>query len=394
MSHAKPASLLLAALLLTLGTAACGGAEDPDPGGDAGVDAGVDAGTDAGGDGGTGDGGTEPEEDDPTQPADITWDFGPPISVPQETWSYVAFPEARCGNGTETGIAVNLSSRSDNVLIFMAGGGACWDALTCFVLETATHMQDTMDGPAIIPETDGLGRIFDRQSPENPFRDASYIYIPYCTGDVYAGTNVLTYPNDGQGRQVHHVGGTNMRAFLKRLVPTFPDAERVWLTGASAGGYGATINWWLAQDAFGDVRVDVINDGAALIDFEPARYASMMSAWKPGMPPGCPSCLSHVSSLQSYYERRFPGPSRYGLLTSLEDQVIRNFANLPAMTFRERVLSLRDAMGPNQRTFLVEGSAHVLLSQTPIPETSEGATVQNWVRQLISDDAAWDHQGP
>lgn len=397
MSLAKPAPLLIAALLLALGTAACGEdvapVPDPDAGLDAGSDAGTDAGSDAGSDAGD-DAGTDREVDDPNAPTDITWTYGAPIAAPNESWTYVPFPEAKCGNGTETGIAVNLSTRSDDVLIFLSGGGACWDSLTCFMLKTATHLEDTMDGPAILAETNGLNRIFDRTSAANPFRDASFVYIPYCTGDVFSGTRTLTYPGDSQNRQVHHVGGSNMRAFLERLVPTFSTAERVWLTGASAGGFGATVNWWLAQDAFGDVRVDVINDGAALVDFDDARYAQMMAAWKPSMPPGCPSCLTHLSSLQPYYAARFEGPSRFGLLSSLEDKVITGFSGLPAATFRERVLAMRDAMGPNQKTFLIEGNQHVLMSQTPLPTTSGGVQVLTWVEQLISDDVAWDHQGP
>jgi hypothetical protein len=50
-----------------------------------------------------------------------------------------------------------------------------------------------------------------------------------------------------------------MAAYLKRIVPTFPDPSRVILSGSSAGGYGALANWWQTQQAFGDVRVDLID---------------------------------------------------------------------------------------------------------------------------------------
>src|SRR5690349_8408075 len=116
---------------------ACGSTPPASPSGhdaDAGVDAGIDAGD---GDGGSSAG--------PWDLPSITYevDAGDPISAPNETWTFVPVPDAHCGNGTSTGIGVNLTDRSNRVLIFLAGGGACWEAAAC-AAGTAVHLQEPM----------------------------------------------------------------------------------------------------------------------------------------------------------------------------------------------------------------------------------------------------------
>src|SRR5690606_2851352 len=268
--------------------------------------------------------------------ADIDWDFGAPISVPLETWTYVPIEGARCANGTDTGVAVNFTDRSDDLVVFMAPGGACWDSLTCFILRSASHLEDTMQGQVVVDEAIALGPLFSR-SPESPFRDVNMVYVPYCTGDVHAGTRMASYRFGDEDRAVHHVGRTNIRRLLERLVPTFPEAERAWFAGASAGGFGATYNWWVAQDAFPEGRDDVLDDGAAPVDFLAARFSAMMDTWDPESPPGCSACRLQLSALLPYYAARYPPPHRFALLTSTRDEVIVGFSGLTSATFENGV---------------------------------------------------------
>ena len=47
-----------------------------------------------------------------------------------------------------------------------------------------------------------------------------------------------------------------LEAVVARIVPTFKDkVDKVVITGASAGGFGAALNFSMVQDAFGEVRV-------------------------------------------------------------------------------------------------------------------------------------------
>src|SRR4029078_13123523 len=118
-----------------------------------------------------------------------------PLPGTRGSWTWVDVPGMGCDDGSGTGVAVNPApagpARGTLFLYFM-GGGACWDASTCFVLNTAVHgpfgqAQWDARGPrALAPPR-------DRARAINPFRDASYVFVPYCTGDLHAGSNVATY---------------------------------------------------------------------------------------------------------------------------------------------------------------------------------------------------------
>src|SRR5258705_7412560 len=146
--------------------------------------------------------------------------IGEPITAPQQVWTWVPFADAFCMDGDTLGIGVNLNTNSHRVLIFLNGGGACWDEPTCYTLNTATH------GPfgpvqfnALVP---GLNQawLFDRTAASNPFRDYNYVFVPYCTGDLHAGSRIVDY----RSRTNLHVCYQNITAYLRRLVATFASA--------------------------------------------------------------------------------------------------------------------------------------------------------------------------
>src|SRR5262249_42892316 len=89
------------------------------------------------------------------------------------------------------------------------------------------------------------GSIFDRNEPKNPFKDWNVVFVPYCTGDVHAGDHVSTYSdtNGGNTKMWHHKGHANILAYLKRLAPPFPNMKKVVVSGSSAGGFGASMNY-------------------------------------------------------------------------------------------------------------------------------------------------------
>lgn len=319
--------------------------------------------------------------------------FGPPITAANETWTFVAFPEARCGNGTSTGLAVNLTSRSSDVVIYLQGGGACWEPGNCYVIPTTTHFTDTMDEAAVLAEARQNNFLFDRTRADNPFRDASFVYVPYCTGDLHGGTRQHTYSALGQTRFGHHVGALNVAAFLSRLVPTFSQARRVWLTGASAGGFGAVINWWRVQQAFGATRVDVLDDSGLLVDPADARYATMRDNWGLQFPPGCAACDAGFSGFLGA-TAGVSGPAQLALLAYQQDNVVALYFGLTGAQLEQRVNALRPAMAANQKSYQVSGTAHVLLGQNPLPRADGGLLLTDWLARFAARDGGWDHQGP
>ena len=174
---------------------------------------------------------------------------GEPLEAPAMQWTWIDFPDSFCRDGSNAGLGVSLNPASDKVMIFMQGGGACFDFLTCGTNPASAAMQKG-------EQTTGL---FNRAEPTNPVADWNHIFIPYCTGDVHLGTKEDGTVEGVNGTQMF-VGRNNVLAYLKRIVPTFPDATQVLLTGISAGGFGAAANMEVVQEAFGDIPVTAIDD--------------------------------------------------------------------------------------------------------------------------------------
>jgi len=322
--------------------------------------------------------------------------LGEPIVAPNEAWTWVPFEDALCANGEPTGIGVNLSDQSKNVVIFMMGGGACWNNLTCYQFPTASNLDGYQDAEF---QGDAQGflmtSLFDRNDPENPFRDYSLVFVPYCTGDVHAGTKVTEY----DGKPTSHVGYNNVTAYLKRLVPTFPDAERIFLSGSSAGGFGAGINWWRVQEAFPAARVDLVDDsGPALPD--PYLTTSLANTWRAAwgldaaLPADCAECATKLDGIFSYYGTKITN-QRAALVSYTRDTVISQFFQISLDSFETGLDLLTTTRLDGQasfRYFYKEGEDHVLLGD---PEISQnGVVLKQWLRQMVEDDPAWANVKP
>jgi hypothetical protein len=331
----------------------------------------------------------------------VFWDaFEAPITAEPATWTWVPFDDAVCGTGSATGIGVNLTSASDRVLIFLAGGGACWDAFTCFTLHTAAHF-DGYDAADFAIDAAGVlaqaGGFFDRETAANPFKDYSYVAVPYCTGDAHAGDNVVTFGEN----TAHFVGYRNVRAYLERLALTFPTADRIVLAGSSGGGIGAVANWRQVAEAFPNARVDMIDDSGALLpeDVFPSpntRELTIRAAWNLAatLPPGCAGCAASLDVLYGFYANEYPN-SRAALLSYQQDNVLPSFYDIDTAHFTTGLAETEAAWfdeTTNFRFFNVSGTGHVLWTS---PSTTTGTTsVQQFLQQMVDDDPGWTSVTP
>jgi hypothetical protein len=320
-----------------------------------------------------------------------------PIVAPARTWTWVPFDDAFCANGSTTGIGVNPADAGARVFIFLMGGGACWDELTCYTLKTASFIESGYGKPQFDRDAAGLltGSFFDRSDSTNPFRNDSFVFVPYCTGDVHAGSK----PDAQYGTHVtRHVGFQNMTAFLRRLVPTFSGATRVILSGSSAGGYGALTNWWQTQQAFGALRVDLIDDSGPPL---PAPYlsATLEQTWRTAWnlaaatPAGCTACADDLDAILGFYGTNLVG-HRAALLSYTQDGVIGAFFLLPGPQVEAGLGVLADTLAPYDvwRYFYVTGSSHTMLGTPDLAQN--GVTVRTFLTQMLSDDPAWTSVEP
>jgi hypothetical protein len=315
-----------------------------------------------------------------------------PMFTKTNTWSFLEFSESKCANGSPSGILVNAHDDATTLLIYMEGGGACWDEATCYLDPIASNIESGIHGETLSGALNASNEgIFSRVDSNNPFGAAHFVYVPYCTGDAHQGDQTQTY----NGRLTHHVGFANMTLFVARIKATFPDVDSVYLSGSSAGGYGASFNWGQVQDAYGETPVHVINDSGAHFT-NPWLAESRESAWRQAwglsgtIPADCTDCLENFDAVVTYYARRHKG-SRGTLLSYVSDPVLADYYHIPYEEVDGALLDLlhtRWAPEPNLRIMLVDGWSHVLLTR---PETTQdGISVFDFLREMVSGDENWE----
>ncbi|HEY8379332.1 MAG TPA: pectin acetylesterase-family hydrolase [Nannocystis sp.] len=346
----------------------------------------------------TTDGGTTGDEPSP-------WDGEPLPLEPPGIWSWVPFPDAICRDGSTTGLGVRYG-KSDKLVIFFEGGGACFNSDTCILNEHWKNWDKVkFDAWAL-----GIGRsgIF-ADDPQNPVRDWNFIYVPYCTGDVHAGDRENVGIDGIIGAQ-QFVGYRNVAAYLERIVPTFADTTHVLVTGISAGGFGAAFNYDRIAAAFPGRPVTLLDDsGPPLSD----QYmpVCLQQRWRDlfgldhTLPADCTDCFGPdgggISSLALYLRDKWPD-QRLALFTSEQDTVIRTFFGYglnnckggiyPADAYEQGIYQLRDEIlgdDPVWGTYIVPGTNHTVISGPGYYSTEvAGVPLTDWLDELLAGHAA------
>src|SRR4030095_16825680 len=68
--------------------------------------------------------------------------FGEPIVVAPgdfERWVWITVPEMRCADDSAGGFAVNFTERSRDLVVYLLGGGVCYDLFTCTTDQPLLH---------------------------------------------------------------------------------------------------------------------------------------------------------------------------------------------------------------------------------------------------------------
>lgn len=168
-----------------------------------------------------------------------------------------------CSYGTEYSFHVYPADSAD-VMIFFNGGGACWFSQSC-----------SPASPTFIPFADldhnvptARSGIFDFDNPENPFVNYNIIFVPYCTGDVHLGNNVMTYELPGTASEetqeftLFHNGYNNSMAVLNWVVDNFDSPESLFVAGSSAGSIAVPFYTGLLAESYPDTRIVALGDGS------------------------------------------------------------------------------------------------------------------------------------
>ena len=332
-----------------------------------------------------------------------------------EKWTWVPFADAKCRDGSSTGIAVNPSSGSDKLMIFLQGGGACFNATTCAGNPSSFSAADFAALDVVCVSQDHKcssvnNGILDRTNPANPVKDWNYVFVPYCTGDVHGGNNPTGTVAGVTGTQ-QFVGYANMGLYLARLAPTFSGATRVLLTGVSAGGFGSVAAYAPVARAFASAQVDLIDDsGPPMVDpyFAGCLQDLQRQTW------GLDSTLIHDcggecatagTQLFDLYKRQIkthPAAS-FGQVESTDDNTTTSYfgfglnscTGYQQLSEAQFTTGLRDMESglssySNAGAFVFSGSAHTSLQASDFytrtagsGATRDGVILNDWVSDFL-----------
>lgn len=355
--------------------------------------------------------------DEPQDPGDTTGtpdpepnpEPDPTPELPTDTWTFLEVEGMECMDDSGTGIGVNPAEGSDKLLIFLEGGGACFNDLSCLQVAHPNGFTKE-DLQAIVGTPRG---VFDRSNPNNPFADYNFVFVPYCTGDIHAGVNPVGY-----GRR-NQVGFLNVAAALAETAAVLVKPSEVVLTGVSAGGFGTLANYEQVRESFdASIPVTLIDDsGPPLYNEVLTECYQQTQAEEWGLdetlPAGCPECRiangGAIQNLLPYLANKYPD-DRFAVISTLEDEVIRYFVGfgypncdapeLPMRPniFRDAVVQLRDevvAPLPNVGMYTLNGSRHTFLQSSDFTDTAvNGTALVDWLQSGLDGEAGWSNVIP
>ena len=301
-----------------------------------------------------------------------------------------------CADGSEFNFWVREADPA-KVVLFLEGGGACFDPTTCAFTEEDDDLRlEHLAGRRAV--TDGWHLTFDRA--ENPFADYSFVYVPYCTGDVHLGNVTREYSPD---LTVEHVGMVNGDAALGYLAENFADAEQVVVVGESHGSIASPVYAGLVSDLLPDAQITVYADGSGAYPDDPPRTPGSAACGAPSRT--CRTGRSTKGSRQRtgafraiWVQAGLHDPeivmSRFDFAY---DEVQAAFMGLTGSDTSDIAASIaaNEAMieeaGVVQHSFTAPGTDHTLVRNDGFYDMEVGGTtLSDWVADVIAGEDVVD----
>jgi len=295
----------------------------------------------------------------------------------------------------------------NKLLMYYQGGGACWEQLTCSLPACDTSVDvDGSDNP------NGRSTGFaDLSDPNNPFRDWHIVFVPYCSCDIHFGDAAQDYP-----LHVEHRGYHNARVAEKYARESFPRPEVVFVTGSSAGAYGAFFQAPLLHKAFPRADFNVLADagnGVITQDFLEQYFPNWnFEANLPSDIPGLREVLESGGGIPAYTEviaHHFPETNwaHYttaydggtGGQTGFYNLMLNGNNPIEALTWWEGSCAFNDQMRlqaletaaanpSNYRYYIGTGSRHTMWGSDKVYADTTGGVppIVEWIGDMIAHE--------
>jgi hypothetical protein len=152
-------------------------------------------------------------------------------------WYRITPDGTKSSDGSEWHGLIRVGTENKVAVYFFGGGVSINDY-------TSEHGKEFFATTAQVQDFVASGGI-GSTSEENPFRDWTFLVLPYASGDFHSGTGEYHYTDGGKEKVVYHNGYSNYSAFMDAAAPYIGNPDVLLVTGFSAGGFAASL---LADD--------------------------------------------------------------------------------------------------------------------------------------------------
>ncbi len=300
---------------------------------------------------------------------------------------YYSTESCRCFDGSQYSLTAKEEG-SDNVILFLGGGGACWPG--------SEHCNKNLDPERDISSSEAF---WLKNDPANPLAGWNAVYLPYCDGSAFAGDNYADYDADGTSDS-YHWGLRNLSAGITLMVELFPDPDKILISGMSGGGYGTIIAYSIIRQQYPDANIYIFSDsGPGLFNPDnPDAFALIKKTWNLEhlIPDSCSDCNDQFTYFFSWYLNLDP-QLRVGMFSFYQDFVIGlGFLGMALPAFEDLLMEVTDdidTLYPDRfNRFFIDGNCHTVANYCPDQSTGnlldyevDGTSLYQWLGQLVDD---------
>lgn len=304
----------------------------------------------------------------------------------------------------------------NKLLMYYYGGGACWNSLTCGLPACTQNVDPT-------PPGFGGSGFADFSHPDNPFKDWNIVLVPYCGCDIHIGDNAVDYAQLGPfpEKHVEHRGYDNAKLAEKWARDHFLNPTDMFVTGSSAGSYGAMVHGVHLSGAYVATSINVMGDGGngvATQEFMDVNFNNWGALHNlPDVPGiiGVPSSEISIPLILTVAAGHYPETNWSNYTTAFDGggggqtgfyNIMLNPLNpFAQLTWHEASCQFNEVMreqaldtaataaaeNDNYRYYIATGSTHTGFGNSRVYDDTTGDVppLVDWVNAMIDDDPSW-----
>jgi Pectinacetylesterase. len=283
----------------------------------------------------------------------------------------------------------------DKVMIFLNGGGACWRTQECNPKGKPTYTM-TVDSANDVSVRSGL---LDVANDENPVRDYTMVFIPYCTGDVHLGTREVEYEVKGSEKtiSIRHGGAANLEDVLDWVYTNIRNPRTVFVTGVSTGAIPSPVVAEKVARHYTRARVVQLGDGAG--GYHTDLVTPLLAGWGAIDYLADDPAFRSVDSASFTFERMYTAAARavprvhFAQFNTTDDATQLYFLGLLGIKGTPLVKQLAASYdeihegAPSFRTYTAPGKAHTILRSNAMYTTKvDSVAFKDWLAALVNGE--------